>query len=56
MMMAPTAERLLRLMVLLLEPVTDYRTLDLFAKLKTKRDPAKMKLTHRANQWTAALA
>ena len=55
-MMAPTAERLLRLAVLSIDPVPDYRALDLFAKLKSKRAPAKMRLTRRANKWQAAAA
>lgn len=55
-MMAPTAERLLRLMVWALEPVQNYRILDILAKLKNKREPARMKLTHHANAWKAVLS
>jgi putative zinc finger/helix-turn-helix YgiT family protein len=55
-LMSSIAERLIRLMVLTVEPVSDYRILDLFAKLKDKRDPAKVKMTHKANTWKADVA
>jgi putative zinc finger/helix-turn-helix YgiT family protein len=54
MLMAPTADRLLRFMVATLEPVNDYRLLDLLAGLQSKREPARMKLTHASNKWRTA--
>jgi putative zinc finger/helix-turn-helix YgiT family protein len=49
--MAPTAERLLRLMVLTLKPMTHYKFLDVFAKLSTRREPARLRATFVANSW-----
>lgn len=54
MQMAPTADRLLRFMVATLEPVNDYRLLDLLAGLQSRREPARMKLTHVSNKWRTA--
>jgi putative zinc finger/helix-turn-helix YgiT family protein len=51
--MAAPAERLLRLAVLMLDPVSNYKTLDLFAKLTEKREPARMALRRKANEWVA---
>jgi putative zinc finger/helix-turn-helix YgiT family protein len=53
-LMSPTAERLLRLMVVTQEPVNDYRMLDLFAALQGKREPARMRLTHSSHNWKSA--
>lgn len=55
-LMAPTAERLLRLMVMTVEPVQNYRNFDLFAKLSDKRGPARMKLSRQGNTWKAAVS
>jgi putative zinc finger/helix-turn-helix YgiT family protein len=55
-LMASTAERLLRLMVMTLEPIQNYRNFDLFAKLSDKRGPAKMKLSRHGDTWKAAVA
>ncbi len=49
--MAPTAERLLRLMVLTLKPLAHYKFLDVFATLGTKREPARMRVRFVANAW-----
>jgi len=55
-LMAPTAERLLRMMVMVLEPVNDYRRFDFFARLGGTRRPARMQLIRQANEWKATVA
>lgn len=49
--MAPTAERLLRLMVLTLKPMTHYKFLDVFARLSNKREPARLRAMFVSNTW-----
>jgi putative zinc finger/helix-turn-helix YgiT family protein len=50
-MMAPTAERLLRLMVLTLKPLAHYKFLDVFARLNHKRAPGRMRAMFLNNTW-----
>lgn len=50
-MMAPTAERLLRLMVLTLKPLAHYKFLDVFARLNHKRAPARMRAMFVNSAW-----
>ncbi|HKW02107.1 MAG TPA: type II TA system antitoxin MqsA family protein [Vicinamibacterales bacterium] len=50
-MMAPTAERLLRLMVLTLRPLAHYKFLDVFARLDHKRVPARMRAMFVNSSW-----
>jgi DNA-binding transcriptional regulator YiaG len=52
--MAPTAERLLRFMAASIEPVKDYQLLDRLASIQTTREPARMKLRNDGATWTAA--
>lgn len=54
--MAATADRLLRLMVLSQEPIQDYKIFDLFARLKDRREPTRMKLRHTDHDWAASTA
>ena len=49
--MAPTAERLLRLMVLTLKPLAHYKFLDVFARLDHKRAPARLRAAFVNNSW-----
>jgi putative zinc finger/helix-turn-helix YgiT family protein len=51
--LAPTAERLLRLMVVTQAPIADY-SLDVLAKVQGTRAPIEMKLTSTATEWLAA--
>ena len=53
--MAPTAERLLRLMVLTLKPLTHYKFLDVFARLNHKRAPARLRATYGHSGWKVTL-
>ena len=50
-MMAPTAERLLRLMVLTLKPLAQYKFLEVFARLNHKRSPGRMRAIFVNNAW-----
>ena len=49
--MAPTAERLLRLMVLTLKPLAHYKFLEVFARLNHKRSPGRMRAIFVNNAW-----